>query len=462
MPDTTQDAFTWGVATSAYQIEGAASKRAESIWDRFAHAPGNVLDGGSGDVACDHFHRWPEDVALMAELGVDAYRFSIAWTRVLPEGTGRIDETGLDFYSRLVDGLLDVGITPWVTLYHWDLPQILEDRGGWPERSTVEAFVDYTDVVTQRLGDRVKQWITINEPWVAAFLGYRDGVHAPGRRSWADALSAGHHLLLAHGRAVPVIRANAVEASVGIALDCRPSFPASDEPEDVLAEKHFDGWRNRWFFDPIFGGGYPDDMVATYHDRGRFPEEKAPFDLPGDQAEIATPMDFLGINYYTSLGIAAGDEEEDEPERPPGSEQPEGFTEMGWRNTPEALTRFLERVHREYGPSRIVVTENGASYSDPPDSNDERRIEYLRTHIDAVQAAIEAGVPVTGYFVWSLLDNFEWALGYTQRFGLVWVDHDTLERVPKQSFAWYGQRIAEGVHKMKADAGGDVQGSRSS
>jgi beta-glucosidase len=440
--------FTWGVATSAYQIEGAREERGESIWDRFAHTPGSIIDGSTGDVACDHYHRVGEDVDLMSSLGVSAYRFSVAWTRVLPDGTGRVDAAGLGFYDALVDQLLDAGITPWVTLYHWDLPQRLEDAGGWPNRATVGAFLEYTDLVTSRLGDRVKNWITINEPWVAAFLGYRDGIHAPGRRDWSDALAAAHHLLLAHGRAVPVIRASVAEASVGIALDCRPSSPATDRLEDARAQRHFDGFRNRWFFDPVFGRGYPDDMVKAYRARGRFSGERPPFVREGDLAEIAAPIDFLGLNYYTSVDVAAGSEEADDPERAPGADQPEGFTEMGWRNTPGALRRYLSYLHREYAPPRIVVTENGAGYGDGPEETDERRIEYLETHVDAVGRAIDAGVPVDGYFVWSLMDNFEWGLGYTQRFGLVWVDSETLERVPKRSFTWYRDQI------VRSQAGG--------
>ena len=439
MPSTHNDDFVWGVATSAYQIEGGAAGRGESIWDRFSHTPGRVVDGSNGDDAIDHIHRWREDIAIMADLGVSAYRLSTAWTRVLPEGTGEVNQSGVDFYDRLIDELLSAGIAPWVTLYHWDLPQALKELGGWPMRSTVDAFAEYTDVVTGRLGDRVKNWITINEPWVAAFLGYRDGIHAPGRRNWGDALTAAHNMLLAHGRAVPVVRANASDANVGIALDCRPSSPASDHVRDVYAQRHFDGFRNRWFFDPVFGRGYPEDIVDAYRLRGRF--EHPTFDLPGDQDEISAPIDFLGLNYYTSIRVFAGSDEADDPERPPGPNQPLGFTEMGWKNTPQALTEYLQLLDREYAPKQIVITENGASYSEGPDGDDAERIKYLRSHIGAVAAAIDRGVPVAGYFVWSLLDNFEWGLGYTQRFGLVWVDRQTLNRTPKKSYYWYRDRI---------------------
>ena len=433
--------FTWGVATSAYQIEGGSESRGRSIWDRFAAVEGNIADGTSGEIATDHFRRYREDVSLMKDLGVDAYRFSTAWPRVIPDGVGRVSQDGLDFYDRLVDELLSAGIDPWVTLYHWDLPLPLEERGGWPNRSTAEAFADYTDAVTKRLGDRVKNWITINEPWVAAFLGYLEGIHAPGRKSWRDALAAAHHLLLAHGRAVPVIRSNVASARVGIALDCRPVEPASPSMADTMATRHFDGFRNRWFFDPIFGRGYPEDMVAAYRARGRIDRDGIGFEHALDQEEIATEIDFLGINYYTSLTVTPGAEERDEPEHEPGPDPEPGFTEMGWRNTPWALSRFLERVQRRYAPNEIVITENGASYTDVPDTDDWRRVEYLGTHIEALRHSAKKGVPVAGYFVWSLMDNFEWGLGYTQRFGLVSVDRETLERKPRQSFRWYRDQI---------------------
>ena len=440
--------FTWGVATSAYQIEGAATEdgKGESIWDRFTHTPGTTPDGVTGDVACDHYHRWREDVALMARLGVDAYRFSIAWTRVVPDGDGAVNPAGLGFYDRLVDELLANGITPYVTLYHWDLPQSLQDRGGWPARPTVDAFVRYAGVVSAVLGDRVECWITHNEPWVAAFAGHLDGVHAPGHQDWDAALAAAHHLLLSHGRAVPIIRANSPGAAVGIALDCRPSRPATDDPADVAAQHHFDGFRNRWFFDPVFGRGYPMDMVAAYRNRGRYPGTRPLFERSGDLDAMAAPLDFLGVNYYTSLTIAAGGDEAEETGVAPGPDPPPGHTEMGWPITADALTSYLCHVDEEYAPAAIVVTENGASYSDAPDARgvvaDHRRIDYLAAHVAAVERAVAEGVPVTGYFVWSLLDNLEWSLGFSQRFGLVWVDHRTGRRTPKDSYRWYAATIA--------------------
>ncbi len=397
-------------------------------------------------VACDHYHRWREDVGLMAELGVDAYRFSIAWTRVLPDGEGDPNPAGLDFYDRLIDGLLEAGIEPLPTLYHWDLPQALQDRGGWPERRTVDAFERYTAVVAERLGDRVRHWITHNEPWVAAMLGYVEGSFAPGVRDWRAGLAAAHHLLLSHGRAVRVLRDIVPGARVGIALDCRPTRPASDDPADVDAARHFDGYRNRWFFDPVFGRGYPEDVVADHVERGRLPAGGPEFVADGDLDEIAAPIDFLGLNYYTSLETRAGADEAEDTGVPPGPNPPDGHTEMGWPITPGALTAFLERIRDEYGPVPVVITENGASFRDGPAVDtridDVRRIDYLDAHVRAVAAARSKGVPVDGYFVWSLLDNLEWVSGFDQRFGLVWVDHATGRRIPKDSFHWYRDLIA--------------------
>lgn len=442
-----REGFAWGVATSAYQIEGAVAEdgRGESIWDRFAHTPGRITDGSTGDIACDHYHRWEADIGLMADLGVSAYRFSIAWPRIIPSGVGDVNDAGLAFYDRLVDGLLDAGITPYPTLYHWDLPQALEDRGGWRSRSAVDEFVSYADVVTARLGDRVRHWTTHNEPWVAAFIGHLDGGLAPGITDWRAALAAAHHLLLSHGRAVPAIRANVPGAEVGIVLDSRPARAAGDTPEDHAAQRHFDGFRNRWMFDPVFGKGYPPDMVAAYEAAGRFDPGLV---LDGDLDEIAVPIDFLGLNFYTSYSIGEGSEESEDTGVTPGPDVPEGYSEMGWPITPHALTEYLERVKADYDPPSILITENGASFSDGPDENgvidDQRRIAYLRDHIASVERAVDRGVPVDGYFVWSLMDNFEWGHGFTQRFGLVWTDYATLERIPKASFDWYRRRIAGG------------------
>lgn len=433
--------FVWGVATSAFQVEGArhADGKGESIWDRFS-------DDGRlrhpGDFAADHYHRLEEDLDLLAGLGVDAYRFSTAWTRVIPDGDGEVNAAGLDFYRRLTTGLVDRGIQPYLTLYHWDLPQALQEQGGWASRRTVDAFARYAGIMADALGDRVGVWITQNEPWVSAFLGHRDGVFAPGIEDWPTALVAGHHLLLSHGRAVEAIRSARPGATVGIALDCRPSVPADDDA--IAANRHFDGFRNRWFFDPVFGRGYPEDIVADYVDRGHLPGGIDALVEPGDMDLIGTRIDFIGVNYYTTIAVAVGAEEDDEPEGPVGADPPEGFTEMGWRNDPGGLTAFLVRVTDDYGPESILVTENGASYSDGPDHDgrvrDIRRIEYLDSHIDAVMTARQRA-PVDGYFVWSFLDNLEWVQGFSQRFGLVWVDPETGRRIPKDSYFWYRDRI---------------------
>ncbi|MEA2000873.1 MAG: GH1 family beta-glucosidase [Actinomycetota bacterium] len=450
MSTTFPDGFSWGVATSAYQIEGGRFQqgKGESIWDRFADT-GRMTD--SGDVACDHFHRWRGDIALMAELGVTSYRFSTSWTRIVPDGVGKVNQAGLDFYSQLVDEMLAKGITPWLTLYHWDLPQDLQDSGGWLNRDTVDAFARYADVVSEALGDRVKNWITQNEPWVSAHLGHGIGMFAPGIADFASALLAGHHLLLSHGRAVPYIRANSADARVGIALDCRPSRPGSADQADIVANRIHDGFRNRWFLDPVFGRGYPNDTIKVVEDRAIFDGPALPYVRSGDIEEIAAPIDFLGLNYYSSVAIYAGDEDGDDAVLPMGPDQPEGYTEMGWEITPEALTRYLEYLNTEYSPNEIVITENGASYSDGVDADgsvhDQRRIDYLASHIRATADALDSGVPVRGYFVWSLLDNLEWVAGFSQRFGIVWVDHATGERIPKDSYRWFQRVIADGLPK---------------
>jgi len=441
MGDTLHPMFTWGVGTSAYQIEGGIEDgKGESIWDRFARDSPMVDDGV---IACDHYHRYRSDVALMADLGVDAYRFSIAWTRILPEGRGRVEPRGLDFYNRLIDELLGAGVTPWVTLYHWDLPQAIQDRGGWVNREVVDAFAEYTGVVADALGDRVTNWITHNEPWVASMLGYQQGVLAPGVTGWDNGLGAAHHLLLSHGRAVAEIRSRVADARVGLALDCRPVSAASDRPEDLEASVHFDGFRNRWFFDPVFGRGYPTDMAEVYERLGRWNPDWV---RPGDIETIGTPIDFLGVNYYTAFQVSAGREEVDDSGIAPGHPALPGHTEMGWPIVPSALADFLVRVQEEYDPPSIIITENGASYSDAPDRHgvvaDERRIAYLASHVAAVDEARSRGARVDGYFLWSLLDNLEWVAGFSQRFGLVWVDRQTLERIPKASFFWYRDVIA--------------------
>lgn len=443
------DGFVWGAATSSYQIEGAVNEdgRGESIWDRYSKTPSNIKDGSNGDVACDHYHRWREDIALMNGMKLGAYRFSVAWPRVLPTGRRSVNERGLDFYSRLVDGLLAAGITPYLTLYHWDLPQRLQDDGGWVDRMTAEAFVEYADVVSRRLGDRVKHWITHNEPWCASFVSYQKGAHAPGLRDWGAAVQSSHHLLLSHGWAVPVIRRNSPSAQVGITLNLSPAIPASSSPADADAARRFDGYMNRWFLEPLYHGEYPPDIVADYAEEDRLPSGGMTFARPGDLRHVATPTDFIGINYYNRT--VARSERVPEAQNLPRSVfvAPESeWTDIGWEVYPNGLFEVLMRVHLDYRPPKIYVTENGASYGDGPDParrvTDRRRVKFLREHLLAARRAIEAGVPLEGYFAWSLMDNFEWDHGYTQRFGLTWVDYATQERIPKESALWY-RRVIE-------------------
>ncbi|NJN17014.1 MAG: beta-glucosidase [Oscillochloris sp.] len=436
--------FVWGTATAAYQIEGAvhADGRGESIWDRFSHTPGKTLNGDNGDVACDHYHRWPEDIALMADLGIQAYRFSVAWPRILPSGRGKINQAGIDFYSRLVDRLLEHGITPFLTLYHWDLPQVLQDSGGWPARDTAQAFAEYAGIVGRALGDRVKHWMTINEPWCVSILSHYMGEHAPGLQNPPLALAAAHHTLLGHGWAVQELRREAPACEVGIVLNYTASVPASDSAADQAAARRYDGFFNRWFSDPVAGLGYPADMVANYSAAGFLPDGMN-FVQPGDMATIATPTDFLGANYYTREVIAAGETDWDWQLVTLDTER----TAIGWEIYPQGFYELLLRLYSHYRFPKIYVTENGASYAEGPDSagrvRDERRVRYLRQHFGAAQRAISAGVPLGGYFVWSLLDNFEWAKGYNDRFGLVHVNYETQQRTPKDSFAFFKQVIAE-------------------
>ena len=436
--------FVWGVATSSYQIEGAAFEdgRKASIWDTFCRTPGKVADGDHGDVACDHYHRWRDDIQLMKRMGMQAYRFSVAWPRVLPDGTGAVNEAGLDFYEKLVDGLLEAGITPWATLYHWDLPQAQQDRGGWPDRAVVDAFVRYADVVSRRLGDRVGHWITHNEPWCICHLGHLSGEHAPGIQDGAQMLRAAHHVLLSHGRAVPVIRRNSPGSQVGITLNLQPTYPASPSMWDVDAARKVDAMFNRWWLDPLYGRGYPTDHIHDHVVDGHLDRHALPFVEPGDLDEIAVETDFLGINNY-SRSICRSATVPEAHNLPPAlvAAPAEEHTDIGWEVAPTGLRDLLLRVHRDYGPERIVITENGASYNTPPDPDgavrDTRRQAYFAGHLDACHQAIEQGAPLVGYFGWSLMDNFEWAYGYAQRFGLTWVDYDTLERTPKQSFHFY-------------------------
>jgi len=439
--------FLWGAATSAPQIEGAveADGRGESIWDRFAKVPGAIEDASTPARACDHYRRWREDVEHLKWLGVGAYRFSIAWPRVMP-ARGVVNPAGLDFYDALVDALLEARVKPFVTLYHWDLPQAIQDQGGWASRDTVEAFARYVEAVVARLGDRVRHWVTHNEPWCTATLGYEEGKHAPGHADPAEALRVSHHLLLSHGRAMDVIRRGAPGAEAGIVLNLTPAVPASPDPGDHVAARRFDGFFNRWYLDPLLRGRYPEDVIADRVRRGHLSGKALPFVLPGDMETIATPMDFLGVNYYSRIVVRRGPDG-----RPVGVQvAPEDeLTDMGWEVHPQGLEDLLARLHQDYAPRAIYITENGAAYGDGPDGAgriaDARRIAYLHDHLLAARRAIDAGVPLRGYFVWSLLDNFEWAHGYTKRFGLFWVDFETQRRIPKDSAYWYRDVVASDV-----------------
>jgi len=447
MTDVFPEGFVWGVAASAFQIEGAhdVDGRGQSIWDTFAAQARAIADGSNADVACDHYNRYAEDVGIIKSLGIRAYRFSVAWPRILPAGTGAVNPAGLDFYDRLVDTLLAAGVEPWPTLYHWDLPQTLEDGGGWTVRSTVDAFVDYADVLSRRLGDRVRNWVTHNEPWCVSVLGYAEGEHAPGKKSWPHALVAAHHLLLSHGRVVPVLRSNAAGARVGITINTSPCEPASPSQADRDAARRFDGELNRWFLDPLYFGRYPQDVIDAHERAGRLPGGMY-FVRPGDLETISAPTDFLGVNYYTRAVVRSDEipEEENAPRTIP-IPGPAKLTDMGWEVYPQGLEKCLLRIHEDYRPNSLVVTENGAAYSTGPGPdgavNDTQRCDYLRHHVKACLHALQAGVPLSGYFVWSLLDNFEWAHGYSKRFGLVWVDFATQERVVKASGHLYSRIV---------------------
>ncbi|GAA4558297.1 GH1 family beta-glucosidase [Planotetraspora kaengkrachanensis] len=441
--------FLWGAATSSYQIEGAVNEdgRTPSIWDTFCATPGTVTDGDTGAVACDHYHRMPEDVAIMAELGLDVYRFSLAWPRVQPDGTGAGNPAGIAFYDRLVDELLAKGIRPWVTLYHWDLPQALEDAGGWPSRDVAYRFADYAAIAYEALGDRVSQWTTLNEPWCSAVLGYMTGRHAPGRQDARAATAAVHHLLLGHGLAVRTIRdlaaangrSDALE--VGITLNLAPKLPASDSPADLAAAHWEDGFANRLYLDPLLRGEYPADVADRLGELG------CPLPVQdGDLETIAQPVDVVGVNYYSSQMVAAAPTGQNGWPAPATLRRDVPRTAMDWEVTPGALTDLLTRLDREYPGPAWYITENGAAYADTADEtgyvDDAERAEYLREHIDATLEARDLGVNVRGYFAWSLLDNFEWSFGYDRRFGIVRVDYDTLERTPKRSARYYAERVA--------------------
>jgi beta-glucosidase len=436
--------FTWGVATASYQIEGAAEEdgRGLSIWDIFSHTPGKILDGSTGDIACDHYHRYRRDVELMQALGINGYRFSVSWSRVLPTGRGTINAKGLDFYDRLVDELLSKRIEPTVTLYHWDLPQALYDQGGWQVRSTVQAFAEYTEIMVRRLGDRVKQWITLNEPWVSSILGHLIGEHAPGERDLGATVRAAHHLLLAHGLAIPIIRKHATcpDVECGITLNLDYVEPAEGTEQARAAAKSYEAFINGWFLDPLLKGRYPETLMP----------DLAPYLTieANDWKAITAPLDFLGINYYHRTLVQGRVADQGSGlsgfvfSHAPASQ----YTEMGWEVSPEGLYHLLTNIQQEYKPPKIYITENGAAFIDQVEEtngeffiHDQDRLHYIQKHVAAVHQAIEAGIPVAGYFVWSLMDNFEWALGYTKRFGIVYVDYPTQQRWLKDSGLWYQQ-----------------------
>ncbi|MEU3457721.1 GH1 family beta-glucosidase [Micromonospora sp. NPDC006766] len=445
--------FLWGAATAAYQIEGAAAEggRTPSIWDTFSHTEGRTVAGHTGDVACDHYHRMPDDVRLMADLGLKSYRFSVSWPRVQPGGAGAANAEGLDFYRRLVDELLAHDIEPWLTLYHWDLPQPLEDTGGWPARDTAGRFADYAQLVADALGDRVRYFTTLNEPWCSAFLGYGSGAHAPGRSDGADAVRAGHHLMLGHGLAVQAVRAARPQAQLGITVNLYPVTPATGSRADADAARRIDGLANRFFLDPVLRGAYPADLQADLRQVTDFGHVR-----DGDLTVISTPLDMVGINYYSRHVVAAPIESTESeaywraPSCWPGSEgvrfvsRGVPVTDMDWEIDAPGLVETLERVHRDYTELPLYVTENGSAFVDAVIDgrvDDPDRLAYFDAHLRAAHAAISAGVPLKGYFAWSLMDNFEWAWGYTKRFGMVYVDYDSQARIRKSSARWYAEVI---------------------
>jgi beta-galactosidase len=447
--------FVWGTATAAYQIEGAVNEdgRGPSIWDTFSHTPGKISDGSTGDVADDHYHRYPEDVSIMAGLGMSAYRFSIAWPRIFPTGSGRLNQPGLDFYRQLAEACSNRGITPYATLYHWDLPQPLEDAGGWLNRDTAERFRDYAAATQQALGDVISHWITLNEPWCSAFLGYAVGVHAPGKTLGAEAMHAVHHLLLAHGLAISAMREGPA-GTLGITLNLSSVRAASDSAGDQEAARRMDGLSNRLFLDPVLLGRYPDDVLNNAGVTGWF-EGRA-----DDLETVATPIDFMGVNYYTRHTVAGP---ADGVFRRPTIIGPGGTgeirtietgapkTQMDWEVHPDGLIDVVQLVADRAPALPVYITENGAAYPDQVTAEgaieDEHRRRYFELHLNAGRLAIEQGLPLRGYFAWSLLDNFEWAFGYSRRFGIVYVDYETQQRIVKRSGHWFRTQLQGAAHR---------------
>lgn len=454
------DGFVVGTATASYQIEGATREdgRGESIWDAFARVPGAIADGSTGDVADDHYHRWAEDVALMGDLGFDAYRFSIAWPRIQAEGTGPGNRAGLDFYRRLAETLRERGITPWATLYHWDLPQALEDRGGWLDRDTAMRFADYAALVGDALGDVITDWITLNEPWCSSFLGYASGHHAPGRRVGSRSAHAAHHLLLGHGHALEALRASVPSARVGTTLNLYSVVPASDSEGDADAARRIDGLSNRLFLDPVLRGAYPADVLDDLGETAWFAENATDDDLK----RISAPIDFLGINYYSRHTVASGSAPAAGAPASayPGSEHVRfvktgaPVTQMGWEIHPDGMVDVLRQANALAPELPLYITENGAAYPDRVDADggidDPQRAEYLEAHLEAARDAVAEGLPLRGYFIWSLMDNWEWAWGYSRRFGIVHVDYETQKRTPKRSARWVADFLRDAVPAGRA------------
>jgi beta-glucosidase len=429
--------FKWGVSTSSYQIEGAAREdgRGPSIWDTFSRIPGAVANSDNGDIACDHYHRFEEDLDLIKWLGVGAYHFSIAWPRVIPNATGKINQKGIDFYDRLIDGALARGIEPWPTLYHWDLPQAAQDRGGWNNRECAYWFAEYANEMAERFGDRIKNWVTINEPFCSAWLGHLYGVMAPGIKDLQTAINASHHLLLGHGLATEALREVSSEFKVGITLNFTPAITLGHSDEDAMAVKLADGFDNRWFADPVFKGAYPADIVTAFG-------KEVPI-LPGDLKLISSPLDFLGLNYYSRQTVTYDPSVEPLPYRQVRAPNVER-TAMDWEVHSESFTELLLRINKDYSPKEFFITENGSAWDDEVVDgkvDDPNRVSYLERHLDAMFKAKVQGVPINGYFAWSLMDNFEWAYGYAKRFGLIYVDYETQKRIPKSSAYYYRERI---------------------
>ncbi len=441
--------FVWGTASSSFQIEGATEVdgRGPSIWDTFCAMPGKIADHTDGKVACDHYHLYERDLDLMKELGVSAYRFSVAWPRIIPTGRGKVESRGLDFYDRLVDAMLARNIEPWVTLYHWDLPQALQEQGGWTSRQTAEAFAEYAAVVAERLKGRVQHWITHNEPWCVAVLGHRTGEHAPGWKDGNAALKAAHHVLLSHGQAMLRMREILPAHQLGITLNLNPAWAYAATVKDRRDAQIFDGDFNRWYLDAVLKGRYPEDMQRYYESVGDIKGDRWSFVHEGDLECISQPIDFLGVNYYTRATFGKHQSPAEEfRER----SDPSRYTAMGWEVSPETLEELMIRLHREYPVPAYYITENGSAYDDTVLADgsvqDDARAQYLTRHLAALQAACARGVPVKGYFAWSIMDNFEWAHGYAKRFGLIYVDYKTQKRIPKKSFHTYSEVVrANGV-----------------